>query len=207
MWSSGVSTNFLLRPSSIENGFHFFRFRLVLSLQCDGVVDDSESYFWRVRTDFLRRFVTIDAIWVHYDAPKSNWESVQWTAASKCPPKCPKSQQGLRRLYLGMRMKFCLSTTVTWPNSCVWRRKSRKNGHIWRKEKVVFHQENAPCHMSTKMYELQFKLLSHHYIRQTWLPATFIGSQTKRHRNIGEGLLKGCWWMKTNFAKKYLNFN
>jgi histone-lysine N-methyltransferase SETMAR len=43
--------------------------------------------------------------------------------------------------------------------------KSRKNGRIWRKKKILFHQDNAPVHTSViamaKINELKFELLPH----------------------------------------------
>jgi len=35
------------------------------------------------KTDFVRRFITMDGTWIHYYTPKSKQQSKQWTAPKK----------------------------------------------------------------------------------------------------------------------------
>ena len=63
--------------------------------QHSGRVDDSEHCFATVSTqrkDFLRKYVTMDEIWIHHFTPESNRLSVEWTTAGESRPKRPKTQ-------------------------------------------------------------------------------------------------------------------
>ncbi|KAL7724275.1 hypothetical protein ACLKA6_013699 [Drosophila palustris] len=97
-------------------------------------VNDSEQclkLFNRQRSEFFRRYVTMDETWLHCFTPESNRQSAEWTAAL------------LERL----KEEF-----------------SEKRPHL-QKKKVLFHQDNAPCHKSmktmAKLHELGFGLLPH----------------------------------------------
>ncbi|XP_020290881.1 uncharacterized protein LOC109858229 [Pseudomyrmex gracilis] len=46
----------------------------------------------RNKQEFLRRYVTMDEIWIHHFTLESNRQSAEWTAASERHPKQPKTQ-------------------------------------------------------------------------------------------------------------------
>ena len=50
--------------------------------------------FTRNKSDFLRRYVTMDETWIHHVTPESKRSSSEWTAAGEPRPKRPKAQQG-----------------------------------------------------------------------------------------------------------------
>jgi histone-lysine N-methyltransferase SETMAR len=43
--------------------------------------------FNKNKTDFLRRFITVDEIWIHHYTPESKQQSKQWTEAGSVPKK------------------------------------------------------------------------------------------------------------------------
>lgn len=79
-------------------------------------------------------------------------------------------------------------TIVVWSNLCVWRKKSPKKRWTWTRKKMLFHQNNSPCHKSTKTITKYTNYTPNcfcsHSILQIWLPATITCSQTskKSHR-------------------------
>lgn len=59
-------------------------------------IDDSEAcleVILRNKTDFFRRYVTMDETWLHHYTPELNRQSAKWTAASEPPPKRGKTQR------------------------------------------------------------------------------------------------------------------
>ncbi|XP_031639731.1 protein GVQW3-like, partial [Contarinia nasturtii] len=59
-------------------------------------VDDSEQclkLFNSNKTEFLRRYVTMDETWLHQYTPESNRQSAEWTARDEPNPKRGKTQQ------------------------------------------------------------------------------------------------------------------
>ena len=65
-----------------------------------------------------------------------------------------------------------------------WSTKSWRNGYIWRKKKILFHNDNAPSHTSNiaQAKGMNWVLNRFHIHRnlQAWPPATIICSQTSR---------------------------
>lgn len=144
-------------------------------------IDDSEScleLFNRNKQDFLRRYVTMDETWIHHHTPESNRQSAEWTAAGEPRPKRPKSQKSAGKVmasvfwdaqgilfidYLeeGKRInsEYYMALLVRLKEEI-----AKKRPHM-KKKKVLFHQDNAPCHKSivtmAKLHELGFELLPH----------------------------------------------
>ncbi|GFU34412.1 histone-lysine N-methyltransferase SETMAR [Trichonephila clavipes] len=59
-------------------------------------IDDSKQcleLFNRNKSDFSRRYVTIDKTWLNYFTPKSNRQSAEWTAREEPTPKSGKTQK------------------------------------------------------------------------------------------------------------------
>ncbi|GFX60187.1 histone-lysine N-methyltransferase SETMAR [Trichonephila clavipes] len=59
-------------------------------------IDDSKQYlelFNRNKSEFLRRYVTMDEIWLHHFTPEFNRQSAEWTALDEPTPKSGKTQK------------------------------------------------------------------------------------------------------------------
>ena len=68
-----------------------------------------------------------------------------------------------------------------------------KNGHQWRRKKVLFHQDNAPFHKSTATmakHELHFELLLYPPILQIWPSVTPGCLQTLKECSITGAFVK-----------------
>ena len=120
----------------------------------------------------------MDETWIHHFSPESNWQSAEWTAAGEICPKRPKAQtsagkvlvsvfwdvQGLlfidyfekgrtinNKYYIALLVHLKEEITKKWPQM--------------KKKKVLFHQDNAPCHKlittMAKLDEQHFELLPH----------------------------------------------
>ena len=89
-----------------------------------------------------------------------------------------------------------------------------------KKKKVLFHQDNAPCHKSlatmAKLNELSFELLPHPPYSPDLAPSDYhLFADLEKivnvnvNVNVKEALdwlgcfwRKLCWWIKSSFAKK-----
>lgn len=155
--------------------------RLLTPDQKQQRIDDSEHclmLFKRNKKDFLRRYVTMNETWIHHYTPESNRSSAEWTAAGESRPKRPKTQKSAGKIMAsvfwdahGILFIDYLEKNKTINSEyymCLLDRLSaeikKKRPHMQRK-KVLFHQDNAPCHKSmktmVKLNELRFELLPH----------------------------------------------
>ena len=144
-------------------------------------IDDSErclALFTKNKKEFLRRYVTMDETWIHHYTPESNRQSAEWKTAGESRPKRPKTQQSAGKVmasifwdahgiifidYIENRKTINSEYYV----ALLERLKTeiaKKRPHM-KKKKVLFHQDNAPCHKSlvtmAKLHELGFELLPH----------------------------------------------
>ena len=142
------------------------------------VVDSKRclELFRRNKPNFLRRYVTMDETWIHHYTPESKRSSAEWTAVGETRPKRPKTQMwagkvmasvfwGAHRdlfidyLEKGINRERYISHMMHLKNEFGEKRLQM------RKKKVLFHQDNAPCHKSlatmAKLNELSFKMLPH----------------------------------------------
>lgn len=144
-------------------------------------VDDSEqclAMFKRNKSEFLRRYVTMDETWLHHYTPESNRQSAEWVARDEPNPTRGKTQRSAGKVmasvfwdahgiifidYLPKGQKINSDYYI----ALLERLKDeigKKRPHMARK-KVLFHQDNAPCHKSmqtmAKLYELGYELLPH----------------------------------------------
>ena len=72
--------------------------RLLTIDQKQQCVDDSErclQLFNAVKGVFLRNYMRMDEIWIHYFTPESNLQSAKWIAAGESRPMRPKTQISL----------------------------------------------------------------------------------------------------------------
>ncbi|GFV39822.1 putative DD34D transposase [Trichonephila clavipes] len=59
-------------------------------------IDDSKQcleLFNRNKSEFLRRYVTIDETWPHHFTLESNRQSAEWTLRDEPTPKCGKTEK------------------------------------------------------------------------------------------------------------------
>lgn len=144
-------------------------------------VDDSKHclmLFKRNKNEFLRRYVTMDETWLHHYTPESNRQSAEWTAHEEPTPKRAKTQQSAGKV---MASVFWDAQSIIFIDylkkgqtinsdyyvgllEVLKDEIAKKRPHL-KKKKVLFHQDNAPCHKSLKMmaklHELSFELLPH----------------------------------------------
>ena len=90
--------------------------------------------------------------------------------------------------------------------------KSGKNGHIWRKKKVLFHQNNASVHTCviamTKINELKFKFANNEEV-ETAVNGYFEeldGSNYKQGIGAIQDRWKKCIKIKGGCVKEYRYF-
>ncbi|QQP41991.1 Putative DD34D transposase [Caligus rogercresseyi] len=155
--------------------------RLLTPEQKQQRVDDSRSclgVFTQNKKEFFRRYITMDETWIHHYTPESKRQSAEWCVDGESRPKRPKIQMSARKVmasvfwdcrgiifidflehgktinsdyYIGLMDRLKAEIAV-------------KRLHL-KKKKVLFHQDNAPCHKSlkttAKLIELGFELLPH----------------------------------------------
>jgi hypothetical protein len=63
--------------------------------------------FNKNKTDFLRRFITTDEIWIHHYTPESEQQSKQWTEAGCSAPKKTKSVPSAGKVMHGIGVLGC----------------------------------------------------------------------------------------------------
>ena len=90
----------------------------------------------------------MDETWIHHFTPEANRQSAEWTSAGESRPKQPKTQTSAGKVL----------ASVFWD----------AKGILfidYLEKKVIFHQDNTPCHKSiatmAKLHELHFELLPH----------------------------------------------
>ncbi|XP_025263254.1 histone-lysine N-methyltransferase SETMAR-like [Camponotus floridanus] len=144
------------------------RIRMNISQEC-------LDMFERNSAEFLRRFITVDEIRIHY-TPETKQQSKQWVEADRSPKKAKTV------LSAGKVM-----ATVFWDSQGVvfidYLEKGKISGEYYAallehlnnaikikrpylaKKKVLFHHDNVPAHTSSiaiaKLHELRFELLPH----------------------------------------------
>lgn len=134
--------------------------------------------FNRNSVDFLRRFVTMDETWIHHYTPETKQQSKQWTAKGEPAPKkaktVPSAGKVLASVFWDAKGVLFVDylqkgKTINGVYYATLLDELKKNIEEKRpglaKKKILFHQDNAPCHKSAiamaKINELQFELLPH----------------------------------------------
>lgn len=179
--SYGSAFTILHEKLSMKKVFSKWVPRLLSMEQKQQRVDDSESclsLFTRNKKDFLRRYVTMDETWIHYYTPESKRQSSEWRTAGESRPKRPKTQQSAGKVMASVfwdthgvifidYLEKGKSINSDYYIDLLVRLKeeiAKKRPHMQRK-KILFHQDNAPCHKSmktmAKLNELGFHLLPH----------------------------------------------
>ena len=146
--------------------------------QC--VVDSERclELFRRNKPNFLRRYVTVDESWIHHYTPESKRSSAEWTAVGKKRSKRQKTQMWAGEVMAsvfwdaqGVLFIYYLEKGKTINSERYIGKLMRLKNEIgekrlqMKKKKVLFHQDNAPCHKSlatmAKLNELSRELLPH----------------------------------------------
>ena len=143
-------------------------------------VDDSErcwQLFQRNKKEFLRKYVTIDEIWIHHFAPKSNRQSAEWKAAGESRPKQPKTQTSAGKVFASVywdaqgilfinylekgrtiNSEYYIALLLRLNEEI-----AKKRSQMTKKKKGIFPQDNALFHKSiptmAKLHKLHFELL------------------------------------------------
>ncbi|KAM8718816.1 hypothetical protein ACLKA7_001514 [Drosophila subpalustris] len=155
--------------------------RLLTPEQKQQRIDESKScldMFTRNKSEFLRRYITMDETWIHHFTPESNRQSAEWHAAGESRPKRPKTQQLAGKVMASVfwdahgiifidYLQKGQTINSDYYMALLERLKdeiAKKRPHM-AKKKVLFHQDNAPCHKSmktmAKLNELGLELLPH----------------------------------------------
>lgn len=134
--------------------------------------------FNKNKTDFVRRFVTMDETWIHHYTPESKQQSKQWTEAGCSGPKKAKSVPSAGKvmasvfwdakgiLLIDYLQKGKTITGEYYSNLLTsLDKKIREKRPGLQKKKIIFHQDNAPAHKSVlamgKLRDLKYELLEH----------------------------------------------
>ena len=117
----------------------------------------------------------MDETWIHHFTLESNRQSAEWTVAGESCPKRLKTQTSADK---GCMCKvFCSLITLRKEEPSIanlysiigaFEGRNHQKMATNEEEKLLFHQNNAPCHKSittmAKLHELHFELLPHpHY--------------------------------------------
>lgn len=141
----------------------------------------SEQHLERFRknkVDFLRRFVTMDETWVYHHDPKSKQEAKEWCEPGCSAPKRVRVHKSAKKVLAsvfwdakGILFVDYLQTgkTINSEYYCnlldKLKEEIQKKRPGLQKKKIIFHQDNAPCHKSiltmAKISELKYELLEH----------------------------------------------
>jgi [histone H3]-lysine36 N-dimethyltransferase SETMAR len=156
-------------------------------------VDDLEQFlakFNRNKHEFFRRCITMDQKWLIHYTSESNRQSVKWTERDETNPKHEKTQRSAGKVmasvfwdargiilieYLKKGQIFNSEYYIALLERLTDENK-RNRPHL-KQKKVLFHQDNAPCHKSiktiAKLYELAYELLPHPPYSPYLAPVTF----------------------------------
>ncbi|KAL7724756.1 hypothetical protein ACLKA6_008633 [Drosophila palustris] len=137
--------------------------RLLTPEQKQQRIDESKScldMFTRNKSEFLRRYITMDETWIHHFTQSQ----IGSLLSGMQPVKAAQSDQR-RSSWLARRGRQTINSDYYM--ALLERLKdeiAKKRPHM-AKKKVLFHQDNAPCHKSmktmAKLNELGFELLPH----------------------------------------------
>ena len=120
--------------------------------------------------------VTLNETWIHHFTQESKWQSAEWTAAGESRPKRSKMQTTAGKVLASVfrdaqsilfidYLEKGRTINTKYYTALFLRLKeeiTRRQQQI-KKKKMLFHQDNAPCHKSiattAKLHELPFELL------------------------------------------------
>ena len=159
------------------------RTRMEISEQC-------LERFYKNKTDFVRRFITMDETWIHHYTPESEQQSKQWTEVGCSAPKKTRSVPSAGKVM----------ASVFWDAEGILFIDYLENGKIitgeyysnlltrldekicekrpgLQKKEIIFHQDDAPAHKSVlamgKLRDLHYELLEHPPYSSDLAPSDF----------------------------------
>jgi histone-lysine N-methyltransferase SETMAR len=142
------------------------------------------------KTDFVRRFITMDETWIHHDTPESKQQSKQWTEAGCSAPKKTRSVPAAGKvmasvfgdaegIFLIDYLEKSKTITGEYYSNLLTRldEKIREERPGLQKKKVIFYQDSAPAHESVlatgKLRDLHYELLEHPLYSPDFAPSDF----------------------------------
>jgi histone-lysine N-methyltransferase SETMAR len=133
--------------------------------------------FNKNETDFVRRFIAMDEIWVYHYTPETKQQSKQWTEVGCLAPKKTSSvptegkvmasvfwdAEGI--LFIGYLKKGKTVTGEYYSNHLTRLDEKVPEKRPGLQKKKIFHQDNAPAHKSVlvmgKLRDRHYELLIH----------------------------------------------
>lgn len=149
----------------------------------EDVSNECLSKFRRNKTEFLRRFVTMDETWVHHYTPETKEQSRQWIEKGESAPKKAKTVPSAGKVMASVfwDAKGIIFIDYLQPGKTIngqyytnllqhlSEEIKKKRPHL-AKKKVLFHHDNAP----SNCYPMHLTL-------QIWRPQTIFFFQTSRN--------------------------
>ena len=134
--------------------------------------------FQKNKTDFVRRFVTMDETWVYHYDPKLRQQTAEWTEPGCSAPKQVKASKSSKKVMAsvfwdakGILLIDYLQTGKTITGEYYKNLLDQLDKKIREKrpgllhKKIIYHQDNAPAHISdvakAKLVELKYERLEH----------------------------------------------
>ena len=134
--------------------------------------------FNKNKTDFVRRFITMDEAWIHHYTPESKQQSKQRTKAGCSAPKktrwVPSAGKVMALVFWDAEGILFIdyiekgkTLTREYYSNLLTRldEKIREKRPGLQKKKIIFYQDNAPAHKSVlamgKLRDLHYELLEH----------------------------------------------
>lgn len=136
------------------------------------------AFFLKNKTDFKRRFITIDETWIYHYDPLLRQQTAEWIQPGCSAPKQPKWSKSSKKVMAsifwdskGILLIDYLQTTKTITGSYyihllgLLHSKITEKRPALLKKKIILHHDNAPAHRcaltKAKLKELHYKLLEH----------------------------------------------
>jgi histone-lysine N-methyltransferase SETMAR len=116
--------------------------------------------FNKNKTDFVRRFITMDGTWIHHYTPESKQQSKPWTETGSAPKKTrsvPSAGKVMASVFWdaeGILFIDYLEKGKTVTGEYYSNLLTKLDETICekrpglRKKKIIFYQDNAPAHKS-----------------------------------------------------------
>jgi histone-lysine N-methyltransferase SETMAR len=150
--------------------------------------------FNKNKTDFVRRFITMDETWIHHYTPESKQQSKPWTEAgcstSKKTSSVPSAGKVMATVFWDAEgilfidyLEKGKTITGEYYSNILTRldEKIREKIPGLQKKTIIFYQDNAPAHKSVlAMRNLGIcttNCWNIYPIFQTWLSLTVVSSQ------------------------------
>jgi [histone H3]-lysine36 N-dimethyltransferase SETMAR len=148
------------------------------------------AIFNRNKGDIFRRYITVDVPWLLHNNREFNRQSTEWTKSDEPNPKSEKTQRSAGKViaskfwdahgiifidYLKKGQVINSEYDVAFLERL--NDEIKQKLHHFKKKKVLFYQDNAPCYKSikttAKLHELGNELLPHPPYSPELAPSNF----------------------------------